>query len=110
MIKIIPIFLSLILISFNSSGQEVIVPLQNNPQLKEQQNQLSKRGGLNKTRDTLQLPFFDDFTYDQIHPSQEFWQNKQVFINNSYPIDPISYNVATFNGLNKFGTQAIQYT
>ncbi len=102
-IKIIPIFISLILISLNSSGQEVIVPLQNNPQLNEQQNQLSKKGGLNKTRDTLQLPFFDDFTYDQVHPNQELWQNKQVFINNSYPIDPISYNVATFNGLNKFG-------
>jgi hypothetical protein len=63
-------------------AQEVVTPLAYNPILKAQyqlQQQKSKA-----TTDTLNLPFFDDFSYDKIYPSTKYWTDSFVFINNSF--------------------------
>ncbi|MEK0422087.1 MAG: hypothetical protein RLZZ161_1938 [Bacteroidota bacterium] len=61
--------------------------------------------GLNffKITDTLDLPFFDNFTADKGFPSYNRWADNQVWINNSFPINPPDYNVATFDHLNPLG-------
>lgn len=60
--------------------------------------------------DTLDLPFIEDFSYlpigqtvNNFYPDQNKWQDSFVFVNNSFPVDPLSYGVATFDGLNEIG-------
>ncbi|WP_158561183.1 T9SS type A sorting domain-containing protein [Emticicia sp. C21] len=53
---------------------------------------------------TLQLPFFDDFsTTIGPKPDTRLWINGGVHINNSFPINQPSKNVATFDGRNVSG-------
>jgi hypothetical protein len=53
--------------------------------------------------DTLQLPFIDDFSYRSFYPYTSLWTNRQVYVNNDYPISKISYGVATFDGIDSIG-------
>ncbi len=53
--------------------------------------------------DTLSLPFLDDFSAPGIFPSDSLWYNNDVFVNNTMPFYPITYGVATFDGVNHRG-------
>ena len=54
--------------------------------------------------DTLQLPFFDDFTFEASIPDTSRWPNNQTTsLTRGYAINPPSIGVATFNGINLFG-------
>lgn len=55
------------------------------------------------TRDTLELPFFDDFSESTLYPDSSKWLNNQVYVNNDFCIEPPTYNVATFDGLGSNG-------
>jgi hypothetical protein len=52
---------------------------------------------------TLSLPFFDDFTGYDVYPDPNRWVDKQVYINNTMCINPVSRGVATFDALNEKG-------
>ena len=56
-----------------------------------------------KITDTLDLPFFDNFTAETGFPSNNRWTDNQVWINNNFPINQPDYNVATFDHLNPAG-------
>ncbi|MDE6631098.1 MAG: T9SS type A sorting domain-containing protein [Bacteroidales bacterium] len=51
----------------------------------------------------LTLPFFEDFSQDGPYPSPERWADKTVFVNNTFPLYPPTYGVATFDGLDAEG-------
>ena len=55
------------------------------------------------TLDTIDLPFFDDFSKDNIYPDAGLWLDSNVFINRDYPIAPPTLGVATFDGVSKSG-------
>jgi len=78
-------------------GQEVLSTLVSNPIIK------SKQFVPNKNKSALALPFFDDFSYSSPIADADLWQQSSVFINGTYPINPITVGVATFDGLNKDG-------
>ena len=50
---------------------------------------------------SLNLPFFDDFSSNQL--SQSLWIGNSVFVNNNYPINPPTIGVVTFDGLDSSG-------
>jgi hypothetical protein len=54
-------------------------------------------------KDTLTLPFFEDFAAKLGYPDQRKWCDKQVWVNNSFAILPPNYQVATFDHLNQQG-------
>ncbi len=54
-------------------------------------------------KDTLSLPFFDDFVSTTVYPDSTRWFDNDVFINNDFPIKPPSYGVATFDDLDSKG-------
>jgi hypothetical protein len=55
-------------------------------------------------QDTLSLPFFDDFSGSlSPYPKTQLWLDSFVFINDSYPVDPMSLGVATFDALTQYG-------
>lgn len=50
------------------------------------------------------LPLFEDFSSTSgYYPNSEIWLDKNVFINNNFPKNQPSINVATFDGLNENG-------
>jgi len=51
----------------------------------------------------LNLPFFDDFSRPTIFPYQKLWADQNVYINNTFCINPSSINVATFDALGADG-------
>lgn len=53
--------------------------------------------------DTLSLPFLDDFAYQGPYPDPGRWLDQDVFVNASMAKDPVSWGVATFDGLSKNG-------
>lgn len=63
---------------------------------------------LNKSRThnkaLLSLPFIDDFSQNYLYPNQDLWEDIDVFINSNLPINPVTYGVATFDGLDSTGT------
>jgi len=93
-------------------AQEMLYDLSGNPALNQYDNYL--RSGQHSSRavgDTLELPFFDDFsepfsrlqTAADLYPNSDRWLGNKAYINNHMAINPISQGVATFDGLDERG-------
>ena len=52
----------------------------------------------------LTLPFIDDFSQNYIFPDANLWQDLNAYVNSSFPENPITYGVATLDGLDSTGT------
>ncbi|MGE0561514.1 MAG: T9SS type A sorting domain-containing protein [Flavobacteriales bacterium] len=55
------------------------------------------------SKKALSLPFIDDFSQQHFYPDASKWINNNVYINSSYPVNPPTYGVATFDGLDSTG-------
>ena len=64
------------------SGQEVLTGLRSNILINKNKLTFESRG-LNAA-DTIDLPFFDDFSGQSIFPDSKNWIDNFVFINNTY--------------------------
>ena len=53
--------------------------------------------------DTLILPFFDDFSKIMVYPDPELWEDNLAFINATFPVEPVTYGVATLDALDSRG-------
>ncbi|MFN3403116.1 MAG: T9SS type A sorting domain-containing protein [Cytophagaceae bacterium] len=85
---------------FNLFGQDVR-PLQYDVSRVDEKRARSR---VNFVPDTLQLPFFDDFSNYSGNPDTNRWfPGGGTFINNSFPINPPSLNAATFDGIRENG-------
>jgi hypothetical protein len=99
------IFISLFF-AFNAFSQVVLSPI-----TEEKREDINRYySNFYKTsatlNDTLSLPFFDDFFSSTGNPDSNKWENSGgVFVNNRFCTpNPPTYNVATFDGLNRFGS------
>ena len=54
-------------------------------------------------REPVGLPFFDDFSYDDVAPDLGLWQDNDVYVNRSYGVRPPSLGVATFDAIDYAG-------
>ena len=82
-----------LLIANSIFAQEVLTPLLSVPRAVENNSSINKS--------SLNLPFFDDFSSNQLSPS--LWIGNSTFVNNNYPINPPSIGVVTFDGLDSNG-------
>jgi hypothetical protein len=94
------IFLNLILGS--APAQEVISGLHSNYILKNK-GELQKSSRTFLASDTLQLPFFDDFSQATPYPDNKKWIDNFAFINNTYSDLQITSGIATLDALNNKG-------
>jgi hypothetical protein len=98
-----------LLISLMYSGinltfaQLIVQPLGSNTKEQAATSQNISSGASRDFPDTLELPFFEDFSSMWIKPDPAKWLNNSVFINTDYPVKPPSWGVATFDGLNRDG-------
>jgi hypothetical protein len=83
-------------------AQEVVTGLQSNLLIRSAWEKSDKRKGIEAT-DTLELPFFDDFSKLTNYPDQTKWFDNFVFINNTYSNQEKTEGVVTFDALDNTG-------
>jgi len=90
----LPIFLS---------AQERLVGLEINPVIRKaiKQNTVIRKNL--QIADTLELPFFDDFSRNTIFPTTDRWEDQDAFVNFSFGINPPSIGVATLDAIDSAG-------
>ena len=91
------LFIAFLFFSSILNSQEILSTLVSNPILNKEELLL------NKNKIALSLPFFDDFSNDSNSVNIVLWEKSSVFINRTYPINPITLGVATFDGLDENG-------
>jgi hypothetical protein len=102
MIRKISVNIILLLYTFGyANSQELVIGLQSNPALKNNVSGQAYKKGL--AEDTLQLPFFDDFSRITLIPDPKKWADDYVFINNTYSDRQITSGIATFDALDNAG-------
>ena len=53
--------------------------------------------------DTLDLPFFDDFSRSGPRPHSPLWIDDDAFVNSSYTLNPLTIGVATLDAIDAEG-------
>lgn len=95
----------LMLLSLPAMAQEAVWGLSSNP---SQADHAHTEKGLLKSLyqsapDTLNLPFFDDFSSTQVTPDPHLWADQYVYINNGFAVNPVTIGVATLDALDASG-------
>lgn len=102
--RLLLIILFFTVFGLSVNAQEVLIGLDGNPVLQnavKQNPQLIEKSL--KAVDVLELPFFDDFALMTTYPNQNKWIGRDVFINDTWGKDPISYGVASFDIADSIG-------
>jgi hypothetical protein len=84
-------------------AQEIITPLAGNPQAEA----FYKPGRMvlkSSASDSLELPFFDDFSNTFIQPDPSLWSDVDAFVNNNYCLEPVTNGVATLDAVDYRGS------
>ncbi len=84
-------------------AQETLIFPNVNPQIKFFQSENSAEKKDLFIVDTLNLPFFDDFSNTYPYPNQKFWADKKAYINSYLPDKAISVGVATLDAVDENG-------
>ncbi|MFT6850412.1 MAG: hypothetical protein ACJATA_001225 [Sphingobacteriales bacterium] len=100
--RALTITFSFLTLYLSAEAQELVSTLESNHVI-EQAAIHQKRPTL-KRGDTLNLPFFEDFSQQEGYPNPTRWTNDYVYVNNGFGVHMVSQGVATFEGLNQFGT------
>ncbi|RYD56499.1 MAG: T9SS type A sorting domain-containing protein [Sphingobacteriales bacterium] len=98
-IRICCIYIICFFLSLPAFSQEMLAPLGYNPA--RAKRNVSAKPIYAKTT-ALTLPFFEDFTYED-DPDTTRWVERQVYVNNTMGIKPVSRGIATFDGLDQNG-------
>jgi len=103
--KVLTYFVLLLFSLFNgiaAFSQEVVIGLSRNISLQNSESPAEQVKGM-LTSDTLEIPFFDDFSDSYISPDSRKWEDKSVFINNTFSVRQISAGIATLDALDSEG-------
>ncbi len=112
MTRKLSIFLLTFLCTTTVHAQEMLVELTTNARLANYEETMrSESSSARAAGDTLDLPFFDDFSEPfsrlnnpgDLYPDDALWSDDKVYVNNHMAINPISQGVATFDGLDEYG-------
>jgi hypothetical protein len=103
MIKFFVAFFTLFFCVALTNAQEVVSGLLSNPEIiKEHKKSAALKSG-GQFIDTVDLPFFDDFSFSSGYPDNSLWMDRDVYINSRYGKDMPTIGVATFDAIDKFG-------
>ena len=84
-------------------SQEVLTPLSTNPSITNNKKLKFREKSLIDISKPIYIPIVDDFSYEGPYPSLSIWMDSNVFVNNINAINPITFGVATFDAVNKYG-------
>ncbi len=105
------LFIGIFLCSALFSQGDVLLELGGNNTLgayykanKNNPNSVYNRTPVQNKKAALSLPFVDDFSQNYIYPDYNLWEDINVYVNSSFAQNPVTYGVATFDGLDSTGT------
>ncbi|NMB71266.1 MAG: hypothetical protein GYA22_03860, partial [Bacteroidales bacterium] len=100
-----PVSLLFLLVVLRPAAAQEILSRRVSPPPASPEKITQKQTGLKKSQTLLELPFYDDFSRFPLpcYPDQSLWSDSLVYINNSYPVNPPSVGVATFDAVNAQG-------
>ena len=58
---------------------------------------------LTRTQQALTLPFYDDFSTSRVYPDSTKWRDRDAFVNQGFPLNPVTRNAATLDVLDASG-------
>lgn len=90
----------IIILGTCAKAQERLVSVASNPVLANRDRPIPLKSGI---QDTLQLPIREDFSNSSPYPDSTRWADHNVYINNSFAINPPTYGVATFDAIDSIG-------
>ncbi|MEI7595396.1 MAG: T9SS type A sorting domain-containing protein [Bacteroidota bacterium] len=93
---------AIILSATTAKSQEQLCPLGYNSTLINLKNAPHQKSNIDITV-PIKLPFFDDFSSNSVYPSLSHWIDSSAFVNNTYPVNPPTIGVATFDAIDKYG-------
>jgi len=98
-------FLILLFAGSGLKAQEQITPLAGNP-LADAYYKTSRTilKSADTDSDSLELPFFEDFSDTYIQPDPSLWIDVDAFVNNNYCLEPVSNGVATLDAIDYRGS------
>lgn len=103
MIRQVTIFLIISIAACSVAlSQEAVVGLQSNYAITSSSENKSKSIS-SLSSDTMELPFFDDFSGKSVFPDSRKWSDNYVFINNTFSDKQITTGVATFDAIDNRG-------
>ncbi|MGC9471222.1 MAG: T9SS type A sorting domain-containing protein [Bacteroidales bacterium] len=94
----------LFLFGLELSAQENLTLFGFNPVLYQQKARFLQEKKEITTRDTLELPFFDDFSIPGVYPDQTKWLDMGAYINSEMALQMVSIGVASLDVLDSAGT------
>lgn len=95
------VFLGFLLLMPNiSHGQEFVTGLTHNPVIA---HAAKSNPGAVKNGSAARLPFVDDFSGQVGYPDPSHWQDRQAFVNKTFPVYPPSIGAATLDALDENG-------
>ncbi len=95
----------LVLVTVQLQAQISTTYPKENPQLVAYAlNKQSNEVAASRSKVMMDLPFFDDFSYSTPFPDVSHWEDRQVFINDTWATNLVSIGVATFDGLDATGS------
>jgi hypothetical protein len=86
-------------------GQEILTGMSSNPVVRQKYLDL-KMKSMPKSADTnkpVNLPFFDDFSYDSVYPASTLWSDQYAFVNTDIPVYPPNLGAVTLDAIDKDG-------
>ncbi len=98
-------FLVFLVLGVALQAQVVLVPAQNriqDPKAMRAFDQAKQHQA--GARETLTLPFIDDFSSPGPYPDASLWVENQVFVNTDYAVEAPSIGMASFDGLDASGS------
>ena len=99
--------LVLLFLILSSCGwaQEILTGMQTNPLVRMKYLEMQKQGRLISGDSTIpiQMPFFDDFSYDSVYPTTRRWIDNYTFVNTDIPVYPPNRGSVTFDAIDERG-------
>jgi hypothetical protein len=99
-------FLQILLLIYSLGiHAQKIIPLNDNPTIRKylEEHKFLKKSAQQTAFDTLGLPFFEDFSKISVYPDSKLWEDNDAFINATFPVEPVTYGVATLDALDSKG-------
>ena len=86
-------------------SQEILTGLQINPVVKAKFMELDRLKYINAGLDTIPItiPFFDDFSANEVFPSRQRWIDNFAFENDDLPVFPVNLGAMTLDAINDSG-------
>jgi hypothetical protein len=99
-------FIFLFFTGLSAFSQEIVTGLQYNPVIVEKAREMRLQKSYPSVEDStpVALPFFDDFSKEGIFPSDIRWIDRDVYVNDDFPLNPINFGAATFDAINDSGS------